>query len=206
MVFNAFLELFSLCGVEILCYKPNRKSGEKIMKFQFRGCTSLLVTISFLIMTLSGVILYFAPRGGSTHWTSWIMFGMNKPGWQALHVNICLLFLIVAIIHLIFNWQTFWCYIKKAFCLGFCMKTEMIVALLLAAVVTAGTIYQVPPFSIIKGIGGHGGPSGGRGPGFGQGMGRGQGRMEGVQQGQGQGPGEGQGRQFRGGRGADNPN
>ena len=170
------------------------------MKYQFKGFTSLLLAMTFLIMALSGVILYFSPRGGSASWIDWLTFGLRKPAWEAIHVNVCLLFLIVAVLHLILNWSTFWHYVKKACGFGLSMKTEMLVAAVLSVIVVTGTVYQLPPFSTIKGYGEHRGPPEGRGPGFGRGFGQGEGnRMDDA------GPDQGRDRQGRGsGRGGGN--
>ena len=168
------------------------------MKFQLKGFTSLVLLFAFIIMLLSGLILYFTPRGGTTCWIDWISFGLRKPGWEAIHINICLLFLIATVLHLHLNWNTFWCYLKKACGFGLNMKAEMLNAAALAAIVVTRTVYQLPPFSTIKGFDDHRGPPPGRGPGFGQGLRQGQG--------EGFGSGQGQGRQGRGqGRGTENP-
>jgi hypothetical protein len=167
------------------------------MKFHFRGFTSLLVALTFLVMAYSGVLLYFNPRGGTGSLASRLTFGLRKPGWEAVHVNVSAAFLIVVVLHLIFNWKLMWTYIKKACSLGWGMKSEMLIATVLAAVVVAGTLYQVPPFSMIKGYGDRRGPPEGRGPGFERGGGQNEGDRGG-------GFGQGQGRQFRGGRGGGN--
>ncbi len=169
------------------------------MKFHFRGFTSLLLAMSFLIMVYSGMILYFTPRGEAASWISRFAFALRKPGWEAIHINVALLFLIVIILHLIFNWNLFWNYIKKACGYGWSMKTEMITAIVLAALVVTGTVYQVPPFSIIRGCTEHRGPPEGRGPGFERGSGQSEDDRP-----AGSGQGQGRGRQFRGGRGGGN--
>jgi hypothetical protein len=171
------------------------------MKFQFKGLISLLVAISFLIMVLSGVILYFPPRGG-TSWITWIMFGLGRGAWEAMHVNICLFFAIFGITHLILNWSIFWDYVKKSFGFGWRMKAELLIAIILTGIIVAGTVYRLPPFSMIKSYGDRRGPPEGRGPGFGRGGGQDEGGR-GRDMGQDARQGMGQGRQFRGGRGGE---
>ena len=119
------------------------------MKFQFKGFTSLLLSAALLILGFSGVILYLTPRGRVANWTGWTMFGLSKQGWQAVHINLALLFLIVAGLHLYLNWPVFWCYIKKKGSLALNLKLEMVMALLLAGVVLAGAIKYIPPFSTV---------------------------------------------------------
>lgn len=77
------------------------------------------------------------------------MLGLDKQGWQAVHINLALLFLIAAGLHLYLNWPVFWCYIKKKRILALNLKLEMVMALLLAGVVLAGAIKYIPPFSTV---------------------------------------------------------
>lgn len=112
------------------------------MRFQLRGFTSLLLTLLFLALSFSGVILYFTPRGRMANWTGWTMLGLEKQGWQAVHINIALLFLIAAGLHLFLNWGLFWGYIKK-------MKLEMLVSIVIAGGMLVGTIKGVSPFGAL---------------------------------------------------------
>jgi hypothetical protein len=116
------------------------------MKFKTKGFTSLLLTCLFTTAAFSGVILYMTPRGRVANWTGWTMLGLDKHGWGALHINACLLFLLVAFLHLFFNFRVFWSYIRKRSS-GFNLKLEMVTALLVTAVLIAGTLYEVPPLS-----------------------------------------------------------
>lgn len=122
------------------------------MKFNFRGFTSLLLTLATLAMTFSGVMLYFTPRGRVANWTGWTLLGLSKEGWVAVHMNIAILFVLAALIHLIFNWTVFWSYLKKRASLGLNLKGEMAIAVVLAAAVVAGAILEVPPFSTVVAV------------------------------------------------------
>jgi hypothetical protein len=119
------------------------------MKFQMKAFVSLLLALFFLALGFSGVILYLTPRGRVTNWTGWTMLGLEKQGWQAVHMNIALLFLIVAGLHLVLNWTMFWGYIKKKASFGLNLKLEMLVAILMAGGVLIGTIKGVSPFGIL---------------------------------------------------------
>jgi hypothetical protein len=116
------------------------------MRFQLRGFTSLLLTLAFLALSFSGVILYLTPRGRVANWTGWTMLGLEKQDWQAVHINTGVLFLIVAGLHLYLNWGLFWGYIKKKANLSLNLKLEMLVALLIAGGVWLGSTQRVFPF------------------------------------------------------------
>jgi hypothetical protein len=122
------------------------------MRFRFKGFTSLLLSLAFLGLAFSGVILYLTPRGRVANWTGWTILGLSKESWMSVHINVALVFLIVTTIHLILNWTMFWGYIKKRASLGLNMKLEMAVAVIVAAVVLAGAIYEVPPFSTVMAL------------------------------------------------------
>lgn len=122
------------------------------MKFQIKGFTSLLLTAVFLILGISGIILYLTPRGRVANWIGWTMLGLEKQGWQAVHINLALLFLIVAGLHLYLNWSIFWCYVKKKGSLTLNVKLETFMALLLVGMVLAGTLTRISPFSTLVNV------------------------------------------------------
>jgi hypothetical protein len=193
------------------------------MKFNFKGFTSLLLTIIFLVLGCSGVILFITPRGRTANWTSWSVLRLTKQQWQSLHIDVALLFLIIALFHLFLNWSVFWSYIKKTCTLCLNMKFEILLAVAIIAIVFLGSIYKVPPFSTIETYNSKlkdywdqqadKQPGGGQGSGPGAGMGYGQGRGFGFGRGRGRGAdaeterfgparGQGQGGQSKGqGRG-----
>jgi len=122
-------------------------------RFNWRGTASLLAAISFIVMTVTGIVLYLSPQGRVAHWVDWRAAGLDKEQWGAVHTTSSLLFVIAACVHLYFNWRVFIHYIRVA--ARFSLKKEMVVALLVNAVVVAGTVWQVPPFSSIVAGGDH---------------------------------------------------
>lgn len=112
------------------------------MRFQFKGFTSLLLSLFFLALSVSGVILYLTPRGRMANWTGWTMLGLEKQAWQALHIGVALLFLVAAVVHLVFNWGMFWGYLKK-------LRFEALAALLIAGFVGVASVQGLAPFGIL---------------------------------------------------------
>ncbi len=117
------------------------------MRFYFKGFTSLLLSISFVGLAWSGVLLYLSPRGRVANWTGWTMMGLTKTQWAALHMNLSILVIIAAAVHLIFNWSMFWGYIKSKVGWGLNLKWEILAAATLMAVVSVGSVRDWPPFS-----------------------------------------------------------
>ncbi|MBD3287680.1 DUF4405 domain-containing protein, partial [candidate division KSB1 bacterium] len=118
-------------------------------KFHFKSFTSLFVFLSFLMMTISGIILYFTPPGRVAHWSEWRFWALTKEQWQAQHTIFSLLFIIFAALHIYYNWKVFIGYIKKQAQKGLNRKREIAWATVLTILVAILTQVNVPPFSTI---------------------------------------------------------
>jgi len=119
-------------------------------KFSWRAFVTFGLFFSFLVMTVSGVILYIAPPGRIAHWSDWTLWGLTKEGWQSMHTNFSLFFLILASFHLFsINWKAFLGHIRSRMTRQLNRKKEMVFATLFSALIFIGIIYDVPPFSTI---------------------------------------------------------
>jgi len=116
------------------------------MKFRTKGFTSLLLACCFAVAGISGVVLYVTPKGRVANWTNWNMLGLDKHEWGAVHINVCLLLLIIGGVHLVLNWRIFLSYIKRK-AAGLNLKVEMAAAVLITTGIVAGTLFQVPPLT-----------------------------------------------------------
>lgn len=121
--------------------------SEKKKPFSWRGWTTFVVTISFIVDTISGIILYIAPPGRIANWTNWTVWGLNKEAWSAIHTIFGYVLLIIVALHLYYNWKIFigfiWSKLRKALNL----KWELLTATLVCFIVFVGTLWEVPPFS-----------------------------------------------------------
>jgi len=119
-------------------------------KFYWRSFVSFGLFLSFLVMTLSGVILYIAPPGRVANWSNWELWGLTKAGWQSLHTNFSLFFLILGIFHLFsINWKAFLAHIRTKATKELNRKKEMVLATLLTVFIFIGVIVNIPPFKTI---------------------------------------------------------
>jgi hypothetical protein len=112
--------------------------------FHKRGFITFLTLMSFLIMTVTGFVLYFAPQGRIAYWVDWRFWGIGKTDWGSIHTISCFLFVIVGIYHLIFNWKALVNYIANKVSGGFRLKKEFGIALIISLAVILGSMYQVP--------------------------------------------------------------
>ncbi len=117
--------------------------------FHARGFTSFIIVLSFLIMILSGAMLYVSPKGRVANWTGATMLRLEKEEWGGVHTTMAVVFIIAGGFHLYFNWGFFWRYLKDAAAKGARSKRELGFAAVLVAIVFAGTQMGVPPFSSI---------------------------------------------------------
>ncbi len=119
-------------------------------KFSWRGFISFGLTYVFIILLLTGVILYIAPAGRVAHWVNWEFLGLQKENWQALHTLFSLLFIILSVLHLFYiNWKVFISYLKSHAKSGLNKKKELVLSTLLILVFLFGTLYAIPPFRTI---------------------------------------------------------
>jgi hypothetical protein len=121
--------------------------SDKKTKFNWRGWTTFVVTISFIVDTVSGIILYIAPPGRIANWTNWTVWGLDKEAWGAIHTIFGYVLLIIVAIHLYYNWKVFLSFIWSKLRKALNLKWELIGASLLCLIIFAGTLWEVPPFS-----------------------------------------------------------
>jgi len=117
--------------------------------FQWRAFTSVLMSLGFLLLAVSGVVLFLAPPGRVANWTNWTMLGLRKGEWGGLHIWFGALFLGMTVLHVVFNWRPLLGYVRNRATRSLGWRREWVAAILLCAVVWAGTRAGVPPFSTL---------------------------------------------------------
>jgi len=118
-------------------------------KFHKKSFTSFITLFSFLIMTISGIFLYFAPPGRIANWSRWTFLFLTKAQWQAIHTILSLVFIIASGFHIYFNWSVLIGYIKRKMQQGINKKRELLWSSVLTVLLSVFTIAGVPPFSTI---------------------------------------------------------
>jgi len=122
--------------------------------FSWRAFISLGLVPSFLVLVVSGIILYLAPAGRIANWTDWQLLGLTKKEWQEQHTIFSLLFAILSIFHLFsINWKAFWSYIVSKTRNGLSKPVELSLIIILSLVTGVGTYKGIPPFSTINNFG-----------------------------------------------------
>jgi hypothetical protein len=119
-------------------------------KFNFRAWTSLILVWTFVLLMISGTVLFVSPAGRISNWTNWRLGALTKAQWQSIHTLTAIAFLVGGLFHLLkFNWKVFWAYARKKGDRGWQYRKEMVASIALVVVVMTGTIIGIPPFSSV---------------------------------------------------------
>jgi hypothetical protein len=121
--------------------------------FSWRILTSYTLFLSFLILLISGVILYVYPGvSGSGFVTNF--GGFTKPAWLNQHIIFSLVFTLFALYHLFFvNRTAFLSYLTKKKAEGFRRPAELLVTVMVTSCVAIGTYVHMQPFSSVLSTG-----------------------------------------------------
>ena len=114
---------------------------------KMRKVTSLTALTSFVLLVATSVVLYVVPQGRVAYWADWRLGGMTKTAWGNVHINMGVLFLVSVFLHIYYNWAAITGYLKNRARKMRVFTPEFNAALAATAVVTAGTVFLVPPFS-----------------------------------------------------------
>ena len=112
----------------------------------FRRFTSLTITLSFLIMSYTGIILFLAPKGRVGNWTNWQLLGLEKTQYTNLHVTFMVLFLVGIIFHIYLNWSSLLNYLKNRTRTFSLLTKEFLLAFGINLLFVVGTLYYWTPF------------------------------------------------------------
>lgn len=114
-------------------------------KFNGRQLASLIVTFAFIIIAVSGLVLYIVPPGRVANWTNWMLFGLTKDQWAAVHTIFAFIFIVSGIFHIYFNWRILIGYLKYKTQSGFRNQLELTLSSLFTLAVLLLTITDLPP-------------------------------------------------------------
>ena len=73
-------------------------------RFHPRAFFTLVTALSFLVLLLTGAVLYVEPHGRIAFWTDWRLWGLGKEQWDGIHIVISVVFLMASIGHIYLNW------------------------------------------------------------------------------------------------------
>lgn len=118
-------------------------------KMHNKGLTSFFMTFGFIVLFITGVILYIVPAGRVANWVHWTFLGLTKPQWGNIHILSGFVFLIAGIFHIYFNWKPLKKYFYSRAKQGINLKKEMVISTIATIVLVWAAIADLPPFSYV---------------------------------------------------------
>jgi len=112
-----------------------------------RSLIAFLVTWSFLVLTVTGVILYIVPHGRIAFWTHWSLLGLEKEQWAGVHMMFGGIFIATGVLHLYYNWKPFKKYLAERMEGHIRVKRELVLSVALTVLVIALSVLDLPPAS-----------------------------------------------------------
>ena len=76
-------------------------------RFSGRALAVFGVSFSFLVMLLSGLLLYVAPKGRLAQQIDWHLLGLGRDGWEGLHIATSLLFAGFVLWHFLVHFRVY---------------------------------------------------------------------------------------------------
>lgn len=116
-------------------------------KHSTRAFIAFLVTWSFAVMTVTGLVLYVVPHGRVAHWSFWTLGGLGKDGWADIHILFGAVFILAGSLHLYFNWPAFVRYLAGRMRGHLQLKRELVTSLSVSVLLVLGALFSVPPVS-----------------------------------------------------------
>jgi hypothetical protein len=96
-------------------------------KFNTRGFTSLLLSVSFLVVLVTGLVLWLAHSPQT--------FGIGKGAWKHTHIFVSLLMAAATILHFVLNWSVYRSYLLQRATGRLNQKWELALAVVIVGLV-----------------------------------------------------------------------
>ena len=118
-----------------------------------RKITSLVMLLSTLILSFTGIILFIAPHGKIAYWANWEILGLSKGEYTSLHSTFFVLFLLSFVLHIYFNFNAIKNYLSNKAKELVIFTKEMVIAVVLTVIFFLGTLTNIAPFSTFLSLG-----------------------------------------------------
>ena len=116
---------------------------------KLRRIISLLLMFAFLLLLITGIILYIVPAGRIAYWADWRFIGLTKEEWSHIHILSGILGLVAGLIHIIYNWKAILLYLKNRKKEVRFFNINFNIALIITLMVLLGTYFYLPPFTYV---------------------------------------------------------
>jgi hypothetical protein len=118
-------------------------------KIHKRGLTSFFTLFGFLIMSITGLVLYLAPAGRVAYWTTWEFIGITKTDWDNIHILSSILFIVAGAFHIFFNWKPLINYFRDRLKKGVRLRRELLISTVISTWLVVSAVWLLPPLSYL---------------------------------------------------------
>lgn len=125
------------------------EKNETNNKFNWQSFISIGLLMSFIVMFVSGVVLYIAPEGSLSRWIGWDVLNLTKKQWEHQHTIFSYLFILFSVFHIFkINWGYLLSYfiVEK---LKISNLREILIAIIITVFVFTGTLFNINPFKYV---------------------------------------------------------
>jgi hypothetical protein len=105
------------------------------------------VSLSFVLMLVSGIMLYVAPNGRTGYQVDWTLLGLGRPEWEALHITTAVVFVAVVAWHFLVHLRVYRTLLAGTPIHPAGHRREALLALAAVALVALAAILAWPPAS-----------------------------------------------------------
>jgi len=109
-----------------------------------RRIVSLTGFLSFVLLLLTSIVLYYQPHGRVAYWADWRLLGLGKEQWDALHISLGALFIVSGLVHVWYNWKAVTTYMKNKARELIILTPPMTAALVVTLYFTLGALWGWP--------------------------------------------------------------
>lgn len=115
-----------------------------------RHVVSLLTCYLFILVFLTGVVLYIVPPTRIANDLQWMLLGLSKNEYIRMHTVLSFFFFLVTLMHVWYNRSTLWRYLSvRQAGVKFGLRLESILALCLTVFFVSLILFNVPPVNKI---------------------------------------------------------
>lgn len=114
-----------------------------------RGLTAFFTLFGFVVMSVTGLVLYLEPTGSVAYWTTWQLMGLTKSDWDNIHILSSILFIVAGGFHIYFNWKPLINYFRDRVSKGVKLGRELAIVTALSVWVVVSGIWPFPPLSYL---------------------------------------------------------
>jgi hypothetical protein len=100
-------------------------------------------------MSMTGIMLYVAPKGKIAYWANWKMFGLTKTQYGDVHITMMILFIVIVIWHIYYNWKPLISYLKNSTQQITLLKKEFLIAFSINVLFVMGALIGFQPFQTV---------------------------------------------------------